>query len=63
MSRPLRVNFPGAYYHVMNRRLAYQGIFETNNRAVSDLPNSTNSVIAVRCRAIPECMLKECCTM
>jgi putative transposase len=27
MSRPLRIAFPGAYYHVMNRGLAYQNIF------------------------------------
>src|SRR3990172_2071752 len=27
MSRPLRIVFPGAYYHVMNRGLAYQAIF------------------------------------
>ena len=27
MSRPLRIEFPGAYYHVMNRGLAYQAIF------------------------------------
>lgn len=30
MSRPLRIQFPGAYYHVMNRGLAYQSIFKTN---------------------------------
>ena len=27
MSRPLRIEYPDAYYHVMNRGLAYQKIF------------------------------------
>ncbi|MBI3609905.1 MAG: transposase [Nitrospirae bacterium] len=27
MSRPLRIEYPGAYYHVMNRGLAYQVVF------------------------------------
>jgi|SRR5579884_253686 len=27
MSRPLRIEFPGAYYHLMNRGLAWQEIF------------------------------------
>jgi hypothetical protein len=36
---------------------------DANVGAVSDLPNSTNFVIAVRCRAIRECVLKECFTM
>ena len=27
MSRPLRIEFPGAYYHIMNRGLAYQPVF------------------------------------
>ncbi len=27
MSRPLRIEFPQAYYHIMNRGLAYQAIF------------------------------------
>jgi REP element-mobilizing transposase RayT len=27
MSRPLRIEFPGAYYHIMNRGLAYQDVF------------------------------------
>lgn len=27
MSRPLRIEFPGAYYHVMNRGLAHQRVF------------------------------------
>ena len=29
MSGPLRIEFPGAYYHVMNRGLAYQAISKT----------------------------------
>ena len=28
MSRPLRIEFPFAYYHVMNRGMAYQKIFK-----------------------------------
>lgn len=27
MSRPLRIAYPGAVYHVMNRGLAYQDAF------------------------------------
>jgi putative transposase len=27
MSRPLRIEYPGAYYHIMNRGLAYQDVF------------------------------------
>ena len=27
MSRPLRIEFPGAYYHIMNRGLAHQRVF------------------------------------
>ncbi len=30
MSRPLRIEYPGAYYHVMNRGLAYQPIFKAD---------------------------------
>ncbi|MBI2985807.1 MAG: transposase [Deltaproteobacteria bacterium] len=30
MSRPLRIEFPGAYYHVMNRGLAKEVIFKTD---------------------------------
>lgn len=29
MSRPLRIEYPGAYYHVMNRGWAFQPIYET----------------------------------
>jgi putative transposase len=28
MTRPLRIEFPGAYYHLMNRGLAYQPVFK-----------------------------------
>lgn len=31
MARPLRIEYPGAYYHVMNRGLAYSDIFVDNN--------------------------------
>src|SRR3990172_347533 len=27
MSRPLRIEFPGAYYHIMNRGLAHRDVF------------------------------------
>ncbi len=27
MARPLRIEYPGAYYHVMNRGLAHRDIF------------------------------------
>jgi len=30
MARPLRIEFPGAYYHVMNRGLAHTDIFLNN---------------------------------
>lgn len=35
MSRPLRIEYPGAYYHVMNRGLAYQDAF--TNRSDREL--------------------------
>ena len=31
MGRPLRIEYPGAYYHVMNRGLAYSDIFLDDN--------------------------------
>ena len=31
MSRPLRIEFPGAWYHVMNRGAAYRNIFHNDN--------------------------------
>ena len=31
MVRPLRIEYPGAYYHVMNRGLAYSDIFLDDN--------------------------------
>ncbi len=31
MARPLRIEYPGAYYHVMNRGLAYSDIFLDDN--------------------------------
>ena len=30
MPRPLRINYPGAYYHVMNRGAGYQDIFRAD---------------------------------
>ena len=30
MARPLRIEYPGAYYHVMNRGLSHQNIFLEN---------------------------------
>lgn len=27
MARPLRIEYPGAYYHVMNRGLSHRDIF------------------------------------
>jgi REP element-mobilizing transposase RayT len=30
MARPLRIQYPGAYYHVMNRGNRRQDIFETD---------------------------------
>jgi len=27
MSRPSRIEYPGAYYHVMNRGITSQGVF------------------------------------
>ena len=31
MSRPLRIEFPGAWYHVMNRGAGYQNIFRDDS--------------------------------
>ncbi len=31
MARPLRIEYPGAYYHVMNRGLAHSDIFLDDN--------------------------------
>ena len=31
MARPLRIEYPGAYYHVMNRGLARSNIFLDDN--------------------------------
>ncbi len=31
MARPLRINYPGAYYHVMNRGNRREDIFVTDN--------------------------------
>ncbi len=31
MARPLRIEYPGAYYHVMNRGLAFSDIFLDDN--------------------------------
>ena len=31
MSRPLRINYPGAYYHVMNRGAGYHDIFSSDD--------------------------------
>ena len=31
MSRPLRIQFPGAYYHVMNRGLSRAAIFDIDD--------------------------------
>jgi len=30
MARPLRIEYPGAYYHIMNRGLSYREIFLDN---------------------------------
>jgi len=30
MARPLRIEYPGAYYHVMNRGLSHRDIFLDN---------------------------------
>ena len=32
MARPLRIEYPGAYYHVMNRGLARSNMFLDDNR-------------------------------
>ena len=31
MSRPLRIEFPGAWYHVMNRGAGYRNIFQDDS--------------------------------
>ncbi len=41
MSRPLRIEFEGAYYHVMNRGLAYQPIFRSRDDRLTFLDTVT----------------------
>jgi len=31
MSRPLRIEYPGAWYHIMHRGRRYEAIFEDTN--------------------------------
>jgi REP element-mobilizing transposase RayT len=38
MARPLRIEYPGAYYHVINRGNNQEKIFKTNIRLVSQTP-------------------------
>jgi REP element-mobilizing transposase RayT len=58
MSRPLRIEFPGAYYHVMNRGLAYQDIFtdKSDYELFLDLLSDSHEMWDLR--VIAYCLLK-----
>jgi len=58
MSRPLRIEFPGAYYHVMNRGLARQNIFSdrTDHEVFLDLLSDCHEMWGLR--VIAYCLLK-----
>src|SRR5438445_751319 len=47
MARPLRIEYPGAYYHVMNRGLSHRDVF------LEDKGRETESVMSW-CSGVPE---------
>ena len=53
MARPLRIEYPGAYYHVMSRGNSRQDIFFTDNDRLTFLEGLAGSceIYAVRCVA------------
>ena len=53
MSRPLRIEYPGAWYHVMNRGAAYQDIFISDEHRFLflDLIDEIRNVFGVECHA------------
>jgi len=46
MARPLRIEYPGAYYHVMNRGLSRRCVFRSNRP-----PNPEQSGQVIRDKA------------
>ncbi len=53
MSRPLRIEFPGAWYHVMNRGAAYQDIFiiDAHRFLFFDLMGEIRNLFGAECHA------------
>lgn len=53
MSRPLRIEYPGAWYHVMNRGAAYQDIFiaDVHRFLFLDLMGEISNLFGVECHA------------
>jgi len=45
MARPLRIEYPGAYYHVMNRGLSRRHIFIENQKKGSKKGSSLGMTI------------------
>jgi len=57
MSRPLRIKFPGAYYHLMNRGLARQEIFTDRFDREAFLKRVAESHQVWRLRVIAYCLM------
>ena len=53
MSRPLRINYPGAYYHVINRGAGIRDIFGRNDhrQMFLDLPHELHETFQVNIHA------------
>jgi hypothetical protein len=53
MSRPLRIEYPGAWYHAMNRGAAYQDIFISDVRRLLflDLIGEIRNLFGIECHA------------
>ncbi len=57
MSRPLRIEFEGAYYHVMNRGLAYQPIFRTRHDRLTFMDTVSEVHIRWGLRILSYCLM------
>ena len=53
MARPLRIEYPGAYYHVMNRGLARRRVFvgDQDRKAFLDLIDDASQLWKVKIHA------------
>ena len=60
MSRPLRIEFPDAWYHVMNRGRRAEKIFNhaTDYQVFVDLLKETDRKLKARLNAITDMVLK-----